>query len=212
MKNLFLLLIFVLMFNVCYGADCSTLRNNIFSSKFTPANYQQNMQKVNVFYNNGCKENQGNRTVDKSYFLGNIAYFTSSNTSNKAKYLQDAYNYYTKSSSDNGFMAQQAALGLGFYYRDNEFYDNAIIWYKRAADNAIKASGNSGYIPAHIADAYILKGKCTDESFALYREAIRNLTDSSIRDYTNKNYSRMIDEITQKIYSADSYCNMKNLK
>lgn len=115
----------------------------------------------------------------------------------------DEYNYWLNmwnkynTPNDNGSWTSQAALNLGFYYRDKGLYDNAIIWLNRAGDKYKLINGNSGAIPAHIADVYILKGNCSQNTFDLYSEAIGNVIDSS---------TNIIEELQQKSYRAMEYC------
>ena len=194
MKKLFLCA--MLLCSSVYAVDCNSLEKNLYSSGFTPENYNSNIQKVNNFYNLGCSRNW-----DRYMELGNVAFSTTARTKNKSKYLQNAYNYYIQSKSDKGFYAAQMALQLGFYYRDNHSYDNAIIWYKRAIDKQRQHSGNSGFIPAHLADAYVLKGDCSEKTFDLYSEAISNMADSG--DYSK------ITEAQQKAYQAAAYCRQR---
>ena len=58
-----------------------------------------------------------------------------------------------------------------------------------------QATGNTGFIPANIGDAYILKGDCSEKTLDYYREAIQNMTDG-----------QMIREAQQKAYAAMEHC------
>ena len=85
-------------------------------------------------------------------------------------------------------------------YRNQELYDNAIIWYQRAADELIRRTGNSGYIPSYMADTYLLKGDCS-KPFELYRKALNNVVNEDIR-----NISWAAPDIEDKLKNADYYC------
>lgn len=198
MKVLYTLLWLCIFSLPGFSADCNMLEKRMQKNytDYTPAKYQANIQAVNNFYDSGCKNN-----FDKNYQLGSVAFYTSANSSDKAKYLQTAYNYFIKSLTDKGQYASQMALQLGFYYRDKNSLDNAIIWYQRAADQLRQATGSSGVIPAHMAEAYILKGDCSSKSFDLYRKALNNMVAADTYN--------LADEISQKMRTAQYYCNTR---
>lgn len=112
------------------------------------------------------------------------------------KYWLNMWNKYN-TPNDNGSWTSQAALNLGFYYKNKGSYDNAIIWFNRAGNKYKLIKGNRAAIPAHIADTYILKGDCSQRTFDLYNEAITNVIDSP---------SYLIEELQQKTYIAMKYC------
>ena len=81
-----------------YAVDCQSLEREMFSVPYTTSYYEKNIQKINGFYNSGCKRYfQNGGEIDKNYALGMLALITSSSTTNKEKYLQTAYNYFLKS-------------------------------------------------------------------------------------------------------------------
>ena len=118
-------------------------------------------------------------------------------------FAHDEYSYWLNvwnkynTPTDNGSWTSQAALNLGFYYKNKGSYDNAIIWFNRAGEKYKLINGNRGAVPAHIADMYVLKGNCSQKTFDLYSEAIGNVIDSP---------SYLIEELQQKSYRAMEYC------
>ena len=194
MKKLLIILLF--LNTACYAADCNYLKNqmqNINLNEYTAGNYAKNIQKVNNFYDNQCPSH-----YDRNYKLGFVAWMTAENSSDQPKYFIPAYNYFIKSTSDNGMNAEQMAFKLGEFYTQKGLYDNAIIWFKRAGEKLKQATGNTGFIPAYIGDAYILKGDCSEKTLDYYREAIQNMTDV-----------QLIQEAQQKAYAAMEHCSNK---
>ena len=92
------------------------------------------------------------------------------------------------------------ALKKGDYYKNQGLYDNAIIWYQRAAAERENLYGTSGYIPVDIADTYLLKGNCT-KPFDLYRKAFQNVGNEHI-----SNLEWAAPQIENKINYAQRYC------
>lgn len=92
------------------------------------------------------------------------------------------------------------ALRKGDYYKNQGLYDNAIIWYQRAAEERERLYGTSGYIPADIADTYLLKGNCS-KPFDLYNQALKNVTKENFA-----NLEWAAPRIQYKTEEAQQYC------
>lgn len=129
-------------------------------------------------------------------FLFLLLVCTKSFAHDEYSYWLNVWNKYN-TPTDNGSWTSQAALNLGFYYKNKGSYDNAIIWFNRAGEKYKLINRNRGAVPAHIADAYILKGDCSQKTFDLYSEAISNAVDYPIY---------IVEELQQKSYRAMEYC------